>query len=114
MKFRSNNGYKRIAILDEDKDVTTTFQMIQESGLTSKGEIALRLTVYSSNSPEQFLADFEPDFYDLLLFDINLPGRHRFELSKRLLEIDLNLRFCFMAAGVSVTLDVQPLVRSDV
>ncbi len=27
-KFRSDSGYKRIAILDDDKDVTTTFRTI--------------------------------------------------------------------------------------
>ena len=98
-KVRSDSRYKRIAILDDDKDVTTTFRTILESDLISKSGLAFKLKVYTSNSPEQFLEVFEPDFYDLLLVDINMPVMDGFEISRRLFEVDLNLQICFMSVG---------------
>ena len=98
-KIGSGNGFKKIAILDDDRDITTTFKTILESDLISKHNIALRFMVYTSNSPEQFLSDFEPERYDLLLIDINMPYMDGFEISRRLLEMDLNLRICFMTSG---------------
>jgi DNA-binding response OmpR family regulator len=45
------------------------------------------------------LSEFKPHFYDLLLTDINLPGMNGFELSQKLIELDVNIRVCFTTAG---------------
>ena len=45
------------------------------------------------------LSEFKPHFYDLLLTDINLPDMNGFELSEKILELDVNVRVCFITAG---------------
>ena len=97
-RLKPDNDYKKIVVLDDDRDITTTFRTILESDLISKDNAALRFKIHTSNSPEQFLAEFEPGLYDLLLIDINMPGMDGFETGRRLLEMDLNLRICFITA----------------
>lgn len=55
--------------------------------------------VYASTDPLDALSNFKPDFYDLLLVDINMPKMNGFELCQRILEIDVNVRICFITAG---------------
>jgi two-component SAPR family response regulator len=45
------------------------------------------------------LANFKPSFYDLLLVDINMPMMNGFELYTKILEVDLNVKICFITAG---------------
>jgi len=42
------------------------------------------------------LTEFKPNFYDLLLVDINMPHMNGFELSEKILATDLNVKVCFM------------------
>ena len=55
--------------------------------------------LYTSANPVEALSNFKPHFYDLLLLDINMPKMNGFELCKRILEIDVNVRICFTTAG---------------
>jgi DNA-binding response OmpR family regulator len=55
--------------------------------------------LYTSANPVEALSNFKPHFYDLLLLDINMPKMNGFELCKRILEIDVNVRICFITAG---------------
>jgi DNA-binding response OmpR family regulator len=45
------------------------------------------------------LAEFKINFYDLLLLDVNMPKLNGFELSEKILELDLNVRVCYISAG---------------
>ncbi|HJY09792.1 MAG TPA: response regulator, partial [Nitrososphaeraceae archaeon] len=45
------------------------------------------------------LSQFRPNFYDLLLVDINMPKMNGIDLSRRLLELDSNVKICFITAG---------------
>jgi len=43
-----------------------------------------RIEVYTANDPVVALSEFKPNFYDLLLVDINMPHMNGFELCELL------------------------------
>jgi CheY-like chemotaxis protein len=81
---------KVILIVDDDPDVTTVFGL----GLEDEG-----FDVYTYNDPLEALSKFRPNFYDLLLVDINMPKIDGIELSRQILELDANVKICFITAG---------------
>jgi len=84
-------------IVDDDVDVTTTFKVVLEDSNNST-DVNKRIEVYTSNDPVLALRDFKPNFYDLLLVDINMPHVNGFEFCEKILVIDINVRICFMSA----------------
>jgi DNA-binding response OmpR family regulator len=84
---------KKILIIDDHYDTTLTFKAALENNNNKEFE------VYTSNDPLAALLEFKPNFYDLLLTDINLPYMNGFELSEKILKLDLNVKVCFMSAG---------------
>jgi len=90
--------WKRILIVDDYEDVTITFKAgIEDSN--NNTDANKRIEVYTSNNPVVALSEFKPDFYDLLLVDINMPHMNGFELSEKILAIDINVKVCFMSSG---------------
>ncbi|HET7149151.1 MAG TPA: response regulator [Candidatus Nitrosopolaris sp.] len=90
--------WKRILIIDDDSDVTMTFKTgIEDSN--NNNDANKKIEVYTSNNPVVALSEFKPNFYDLLLVDINLPHMNGFELCEKILAIDLNVKVCFMSSG---------------
>jgi len=75
---RSENErfWKRILIIDDDADITTTFKMGIEDGNIDTNR---RIEVHTYNDPTAALSEFQPNFFDLLLVDINIP--HMNEIS---------------------------------
>jgi DNA-binding response OmpR family regulator len=85
--------WKRILIVDDDEDIALTFKAgIEENNANS------RIEVYTSNDPVIALSEFKPNFYDLLLADINMPHMNGFELCEKILAIDINVKVCFMSS----------------
>lgn len=81
---------KVILIVDDDPDMTSIFSL----GLQDEG-----FEVYTYNDPLDALSKFRPNFYDLLLVDINMPKMNGIDLSRQLLELDSNVKICFITAG---------------
>ena len=57
------------------------------------------IQVFSFDNPVTALVEFKPNFYDLLLIDVNMPLLDGFQLAQNLLRRDINVRVCFMTAG---------------
>jgi DNA-binding response OmpR family regulator len=89
---------KRILIVDDDPDITLTFKEGIENS-SGNEDFNKRIEVYTYNNPLTALSEFKPNFYDLLLVDINLPGMNGFQLCEKVLHIDINVRVCFMSSG---------------
>jgi CheY-like chemotaxis protein len=85
---------KRILIVDDDADLTTTFKAIIED---SNNDPRKRIEVHTSNDPVAALSEFKPDYYDLVLVDINMSYMNGFELCEKILAIDINVKVCFMS-----------------
>jgi DNA-binding response OmpR family regulator len=81
---------KSVLIVDDDSDMISIFSL----GLQDEG-----FEVYSYNDPLEALSQFRPNFYDLLLIDINMPKMNGIELSRQILELDANVKICFITAG---------------
>jgi CheY-like chemotaxis protein len=74
---------KRILIVDDDNDITTTFKAAIEDS-NDGNDANKRIEVYTANDPVVALSEFKPNFYDLLLVDINMPRMNWFELCEKI------------------------------
>ena len=90
---------KNILIVDDDPDITFTFKKGLETENQKNSKIFFQ--VYTYNNPIQALSEFKPDFYDLILIDINMPKMDGIELSNKILELDANVKICLVTAGES-------------
>jgi len=96
--------YKRILVVDDNSDIVFTLRIGLESDST--------IQVYSYDNPVTALLEFKPNFYNLLLIDVNMPLMDGFQLAQKLLQKDLNVRVCFMTSGeinMDAAREVHPL-----
>jgi DNA-binding response OmpR family regulator len=76
---------KRILIVDDHPDIILTFKIFFQ--------------IYAYDDPLLALSEFKPNFYDLLLVDVNMPKVNGFEFSEKILKLDVNVRVCYISAG---------------
>ena len=57
------------------------------------------MQVYGYDNPVTALVEFKPNFYYLLLIDVNMPLLDGFQLAQNLLRRDLNVKVCFITSG---------------
>jgi CheY-like chemotaxis protein len=100
--------WKRILIVDDDADITMTFKEVIEDS-NNKNSVSKKIEVHTSNNPVVALSEFKPNFYDLLLVDINMPYMNptsymQFNCSQKLrnrLEYHMTIGFLSIGTGTS-------------
>lgn len=80
---------KRILIVDDEKDIGRTLQLILEK---------YGFDVDCFTDPALALEKFKPNLYDLTILDIKMPKINGFELYDRLKSIDSNIKTIFISA----------------
>ncbi len=80
-------------IVDDEKDILA----ILKSGLETKGNFAAE-TFNSGEAALQAFASHAPDYYDLILTDIRMPGMNGFELYRRIREKHPSIPIAFITA----------------
>jgi DNA-binding response OmpR family regulator len=96
-RSKNERFWKRILIIDDDADITTTFKMGIEGG--NNDTTNRRIKVHTYNDPTAALSEFQANFFDLLLVEINMPHMNGFQVCEKILELDINVRVCFMSSG---------------
>jgi len=66
-------------IVDDDTDITNTFKAVIEE-CNKNNNVNKRIEVCTSSDAVVALSEFKPNFYDLLLVDINMSHMNGFEL----------------------------------
>lgn len=84
--------HKIILVVDGDSDIAFTIRM----GLEERDPT---MQVHSFDIAVAGLSKFKPDFYDLLLIDINMPWMDGSQLAHKLLQKDIKVRVYFMTSG---------------
>ena len=96
--------HKRILVVDDNPDIVLTLRIGLEMDST--------IQVFGYDNPVTALVEFTPNFYDLLLIDVNMPLLDGFQLAQNLVRRDQNVRVCFMTSGeinMNAAREVHPL-----
>lgn len=96
---RQEHKTKTVMVVDDDPDTTLTFKKSLEAENYNTVHNNVSIEVYTYNYPELALSEFKPNFYNLLLIDVNMPKMNGFELTTKILEIDANPRICFVSSA---------------
>jgi len=85
-----NQKRRNILIVDNEPDICMTFQtVLEDAGYECK----------SYTDSVKALQEFRPDYYDLILLDIQMPILGGFELCKRIIELDNTPHVIFITAS---------------
>ncbi len=87
MRKRKNN---KILLIDDEPDIIYSIKRVLENN---------EFVVDSYTDPILALSNFRPGLYDLILLDIKMPKMNGFDLYQKIMEIESNVRVCFLTAS---------------
>ena len=90
MMNNKKNIVTRILLVDNEPDNTSVLSM----GLEDEG---FKVDVFID--PILALSNFKPNFYALLILDINMPKMNGYELYKEIRKIDDKIKVCFLTGS---------------
>lgn len=90
MTSNSDCNNKRILLVDNESDNTTVLGI----ALEDEGSVVDIL-----NDSVFALSHFKPEFYDLILLDINMPNMNGIELYREIRKVDNKVKVCFLTAS---------------
>jgi DNA-binding NtrC family response regulator len=80
----------RILLVDNEADNTLVLSMcLEDEGYK----------VDAFNDPMLALSNFMPNYYSLVILDINMPQMNGYDLYKEIRKLDKNVKACFMTAS---------------
>lgn len=88
--MESSRKRNKILLVDDEPDLTMTFKAILQ-------RVGFAVDTYED--PLTALSNFRPHYYDLVILDIKMPKMNGFELYSEMLEIDSQVKVCFVTAG---------------
>jgi two-component system, OmpR family, response regulator ChvI len=84
------NSKKKILLVDDDPDITTSFSLsLEDTGL---------FEVETNNDSVKALSNFKANSYDFVLLDIKMPNMSGFELYDKIRKLDGRVKVCFISA----------------
>jgi two-component system, OmpR family, response regulator ChvI len=84
------NSKKKILLVDDDPDITTSFSLsLEDTGL---------FEVETYNDSVKALSNFKANSYDFVLLDIKMPNMSGFELYDKIRKSDGKVKVCFISA----------------
>lgn len=95
---------KNVLLVDDEPDLTFSIK----EGLEEAG-----FNVDIFNDSMHALENFKPDFYDLAILDIVMPGMGGFDLYKELKKLDPRINVCFLTASEQYREDQRKVKYGD-
>ena len=82
---------KKILLIDDEPDIIYSIKSVLESNN--------EFVVDSYTDPTLALSNFRPRLYDLILLDIKMPKMNGFDLYQKIMEIESDVKICFLTAS---------------
>ncbi len=77
-------------MVDDEPDIIYSIKRVLEEN---------EFVVDSYTDPTLALSNFRPGLYDLILLDIKMPKMNGFDLYQKIMEIEGNVKICFLTAS---------------